>query len=169
MILPSSTLRSQFIRTLELGTRFEDPKNKYIYKVVEKRLSSNSFAKVAVNDVNSQPDAPPPIKLENVPENMFKSENVNKANINKSMKNKILTLEEKLKKLMNNQSKSLYRRIKELLDDNCYETDNTIYILHSGLILLFKREYYPTLEDAKDNLEKMLWRSSTQFRRNFTT
>lgn len=85
MILPSSTLRSQFIKTLELG---EDPKNKYIYKVIEKRLSSNSFAKVAVNDLNPQPDAPAPIKLENVPDNMFKSENVNKANINKSMKTK---------------------------------------------------------------------------------
>jgi hypothetical protein len=129
-----------------------------VYKVIEKKLSSNSYAKVAVNHVNAQPGDPEPIKLEDVPESMFKCENLNKANINKSMKNKILTLEERVKTLMNNQSKSLYRRVKELLDDNCYETDSTIYILHSGLVLPFKRDFYPTLEDAKDNLDKMVHR-----------
>lgn len=158
MILPSTSLRTKYIRSLPIGCLFIDPRTNLVYKVIEKRLSSNSYAKVAVNHVNAHAGDPEPIKLEDVPESMFKCENLNKANINKSMKNKILTLEERLKKLMSYQSKSLYRRIKELLDDNFYETDNTIYILHSGLVLPFKRDYYPTLRDAKDNLDQMVHR-----------
>ena len=81
MIIPSCSLRSKYIKTIPIGSLIEDPKNHNIYKVVEKRLpNSSSFVKVAVNHINQSPDDPIPIKLENVPEECFKCDNVKKAN-----------------------------------------------------------------------------------------
>ena len=85
MIIPSCSLRSKYIKTIPIGSLIEDPKNHNIYKVVEKRLpNSSSFVKVAVNHINQSPDDPIPIKLENVPEECFKCDNVKKANINQT-------------------------------------------------------------------------------------
>ena len=97
-----------------------------------------------------------PIILENVSDSMFKLDNPTKSNPSKILKSKIQTLEEKCNRLLQNQYKSLYHRIKELLDDNYFETEDTIYLLHSGLALPFKRRYYPTLEDAQSNLDEMV-------------
>ena len=45
-----------------------------------------------------------------------------------------------------------------MIGDTCYETRDTIYLLHSGLVLPFRRKYYATCEDAKANLDEMVHR-----------
>ena len=62
---------------------------------------------------------------------------------------------------MRHQHKSLYRRIKEIIGDSCYETNDTIYLLHSGLVLPFKRKHYPNCDNAKANLQVMVHRIFT--------
>ena len=53
---------------------------------------------------------------------MFKIENPTKANPSLLLKNKIASLEEKCRSLLVNQHKSLYHRMKEILDDDCHVT-----------------------------------------------
>jgi hypothetical protein len=154
--LPSSSLRSKYIKNIPTGTIYLDPRNHHIYQVVEKRLN-NSLLKVATNYVGNEE----PIVLEDVPDSMFKLENPLKANPSKLLKSKILSLEEKCQSIMRHQHKSLYRRIKEIIGDSCYETNDTIYLLHSGLVLPFKRKHYPTCDNAKANLEVMVHRIFT--------
>jgi hypothetical protein len=157
--LPSSSLRSKHIKNIPTGTIYLDPRNNHIYQVVEKRLN-NSLLKVASNYVGNEE----PIVLEDVPDSMFKLENPLKANPSKLLKGKILSLEEKCQSLMRHQHKSLYRMIKEIIGDSCYETNDTIYLLHSGLVLSFKRKHYPTCDNAKANLEVMVHRIFTNIK-----
>lgn len=49
-------------------------------------------------------------------------------------------------------------RIKELLDDNCYETSDFFYLLHSGLVLPFKKVHYPTIALVLSAVDKMVHR-----------
>jgi hypothetical protein len=116
--------------------------------------------KVASNYVGNEE----PIVLEDVPDSMFKLENPLKADPSKLLKGKILSLEEKCQSLMRHQHKSLYRRIKEIIGNSCYETNDTIYLLHSGLVLPFKRKHYPTCDNAQANLEKMVHRIFTDIK-----
>ena len=92
--------------------------------------------------------------LENILEDMMKIDNPIKANPNKLLKSKIQSLEDKCRVLLQNQYKSLYHRIKELLDDNYHETYDCFYLLHSGLVLPFKKVHYPTIDDAKSAVDK---------------
>jgi hypothetical protein len=59
--LPSSSLRSKYIKNLPTGTIYLDPRNNHIYQVVEKRVN-NSLLKVASNYVGNEE----PIVLEDV-------------------------------------------------------------------------------------------------------
>jgi uncharacterized protein (UPF0248 family) len=95
---------------------------------------------------------------------MYKLQNPMKANPSKLLKGKILSLEEKCQSLMRHQHKSLYRRIKEIIGDSCYETNDTIYLLHSGLVIPFKRKHYPTCDNAKASLEMMVHRIFTDIK-----
>ena len=151
--LPSCSIRSSYIKKLPIGTLFTDPKNKYAYEVVEKQVGS-SLIKCAVNYLGNEQ----PIQLENVPSEMFKIENPSKANPSKLLKNKINSLEDKCRSLIQNQYKSLYHRMKEILDDDCHVTEDTYYLLHSGLVLPFKRRHYSSLNDARENVDDMVHR-----------
>ena len=44
-----------------------------------------------------------------------------------------------------------------MIGDSCYETNDTIYSLHYGLVVFFKK-HYPTCDNAKVNLEMMGYR-----------
>ena len=56
--------------------------------------------------------------------------------------------------MLQNQYKSLYHRIKELLDDNYHETPDCFYLLHSGLVLPFNKVHYPTIDEAERAVDK---------------
>ncbi len=157
MAQPSTSVRSKFLRTIPLNSFYKDPRNHHVYQVVEKN-ANGTLIKAAViyhgNDID-------PIILDNIPDSMLKIENPIKSNPNKLLKSKILSLEEKYRSLLQHQFKSLYHRLKELLDDNYYESDDTFYLLHSGLVLPFRKKYYPTLEDAQTSVDDMAHRIFT--------
>ena len=148
--IPSTTLRAKYIRTLPINSVYKDPKNDQKYIVVERKLN-NSFIKTAEPYFEDKIE---PMVLENIPEDMIKIDNPIKANPNKLLKSKIQSLEDKCRLLLQNQYKSLYHRIKELLDDNYHETSDYFYLLHSGLVLPFKKVHYPTIADAQRAVDK---------------
>ena len=47
LVIPSSTLRSRYIRTIPIGTVVKDPVNGHAYLIEEKKLNNNSLVKVA--------------------------------------------------------------------------------------------------------------------------
>ena len=143
--IPSTTLRAKYIRTLPINSVYKDPKNDQKYIVVERKLN-NSFIKTAEPYFEDKIE---PMVLENIPEDMLKIDNPIKANPNKLLKSRIQSLEDKCRVLLQNQYKSLYHRIKELLDDNYHETSDCFYLLHSGLVLPFKKVHYPTIADTQ--------------------
>lgn len=148
--IPSTTLRAKYIRTLPINLVYKDPKNDQKYIIVEWKLN-NSFIKTAEPYFEDKIE---PMVLENIPEDMMKIENPIKANPNKLLKSKIQSLEDKCHVLLQNQYKSLYHCIKELLDDNYHETSDCFYLFHSGLVLPFKRVHYPTIADAQRAVDK---------------
>ena len=149
--LPSTTVRSKYLRTLPINTVYVDPKKGHKYQVVERRVG-NVMLKAALNYLDNEIEA---IQLENITPDMLKVDNIKKANINKSMKIKIHTLEDKVRRLLLSPHKSLYHRIKELLGDvDYYESDDLIYCLHSGMVLPMKRKHYSSREQAQSSLSK---------------
>jgi len=149
--IPSTSVRSKYLRRLPVGCTFVDPKSGYKYKVVEKKIK-NTLVKVAVPYLASDRE---PILLEDIPKEFLKLDAPPKANIMKLMKARVMALEEENKRLLEQQHKPLYERIKENLNGNThYETDDVFYCLHSGLVLPFKKKHYPTLEDVLAVLEE---------------
>ena len=57
---------------------------------------------------------------------------------------------------MKNQNRSLYYRLKDILDNDYYEDDEYFYLLHSGLVLPFKKKRYGTVEDAKEDIDRLI-------------
>ena len=149
--IAASSVKSRFLRTLPIGTIYSDSTTNYSYQVVEKRLN-NTLVKSAVPYLGRDE----PIDLE-VPPEMRKLKNPVKANISKVMKSKIQTiLEDKCRSLMKNQNRSLYYRLKDILDNDYYEDDEYFYLLHSGLVLPFKKKRYATLDDAKEDIDRLI-------------
>ena len=70
------------------------------------------------------------------------------------MKNKLTELQQENKRLLEQQQKTLYERIKECLSDcNYYETEELYYCLHSGLVITLKKKHYPTVKEALSVLD----------------
>jgi hypothetical protein len=74
LVIPSSTLRSKYIRTIPIGTVVKDPVNNHSYIIEEKKLNKNSLVKVATLYED-------PIEL-TVDEQHLKLMNPNRANVN---------------------------------------------------------------------------------------
>ena len=149
--IPSTCLRSKYLKKLPIGTCFVDPKSGYNYEIVEKKLN-DTLVKVAVPYLASEKE---PITLSDIPKEYLKLDTVPKANILKSMKNKLTFLQEENKRLLEQQQKTLYERIKECLSDcNYYETEELYYCLHSGLVITLKKKHYPTVKDALSILDE---------------
>ena len=84
-----------------------------------------------------------------MPEEFLKIEHPHKANAMKLMKNRLMNLQEENRRLLEQQHKSLYQRIKDLLNEKTHhETDDVYYCLHSGLVLPLKKKHYTTIENA---------------------
>ncbi|EGF82104.1 hypothetical protein BATDEDRAFT_23405 [Batrachochytrium dendrobatidis JAM81] len=134
-----------------MDTIYLDPRNNHIYQVVEKRVN-NSLLKVAYNYVGNEEA----VVLDDVPDSMFRLENPIEVNPSKLLKGRILSLENNTS-LLCGININHYKRIKEMISDSCYETNDTIYSLHYGLVVFFKK-HYPTCDNAKVNLEMMGYR-----------
>ena len=152
--LPSTSIKAKYLRTIPVSSVFRDP-NGYNYQVVEKKMN-NSLIKSAQHYLGHDIE---PIILQDVPEDMLKKDNPNKANITKLMKSKINELEDTVQQLLKQQHKSLYQRIQDLLDEkemNYHEMNDTFYLLHSGIVFPFKKRHYPTVDAALSHLDKVV-------------
>jgi hypothetical protein len=151
--LSSTSIKAKYLHTIPVSSVYRDP-NGYSYQVVEKKMN-NSLIKSAQHYLGQEIE---PIILQNIPEDMLKKDNPNKANITKLMKSRINELEESVKQLLQQQHKSLYQRIQDLLDEKelkYHEINDTFYLLHSGIVFPFKKKYYPNVDAALSDLEKV--------------
>jgi hypothetical protein len=107
----STTVKAHFLRTLSLGTVYQDPRNKHIYEVQEKRVGK-AYSKIGVPYFG----ATEPIELNEIDERHLKAENPNRANIMVTMKEKLCRLEALNAQLMAKLDvKSRYDKIVEFL------------------------------------------------------
>ena len=93
LVIPSSTLRSKYIRTIPIGSVIKDPLNGHSYIVEEKKLN-NALSKVASPYFGDT--EPTEITVE---EKHLKLVNPKRANVNALMKNRISELEAKVQEL----------------------------------------------------------------------
>lgn len=151
--IPSTSVRSKYFKRLPIGTVYKDPKSEYNYKVTEKKMNENMI-KIAIPYLSSEEK---PIILNDLPKEFLKQDSVPKANIFKSMKIKLIKLEESNKQLLLDQNKSLYQRISDKLNGlNYYESDTNYYFLHSGIVIPIRKQKYSSLEDAQNGMEEFV-------------
>jgi len=157
LIIPSSTLRSRYIRTIPIGTVVKDPVNGHSYLIEEKKLNNNSLVKVATAYIGNEP----PIEL-TVDEQHLKIINPKRANVNMILKNRVAELEEKVS-ILNSQLKtrSKYEQIKHLMNgDEYYEDEKYLYLVKDGIIWPIKNN--GSFEHTKGELDeyvKTAWKS----------
>jgi hypothetical protein len=134
--IPSSTLRSRYIRTIPIGTVVKDPVNGHAYIIEEKKLNNNTLVKVATPYNGIEPS----IEL-TVDEHHLKIINPKKANVNMNLKNRITELEEKVSMLHSQlKSQSKYEQIKNLMnDDEYYEDERYLYLVKDGIVWPIKK------------------------------
>ena len=130
--IPSTSVRSKYLKRLPVVTVYKDPKSKFNYEEIEKQMN-NSLVKVAVPYLSSEKQ---PILLDEIPAEYLKLDSVPKANILKSIKIRLMELEETNKQLVLNQDKTLYQRIMDNLNGSTYyQSDNCYYFLQSGIVI----------------------------------
>lgn len=157
LVIPSSTLRSRYIRTIPVGTVVKDPVNGHSYIVEEKKLNNNSLVKVATPYIGNEA----PIEL-TVDEQHLKVVNPRRANVNLILKNRITELEEKVTSLNSMlKSRSKYEQIKHLMNgDEYYEDDKYMYLVRDGIV--WPTRIKGTCEDTKKDLDEYIqttWKS----------
>jgi hypothetical protein len=120
--LPSTTVKSKYLKCLPIQTTYQDPLNGYFYKVIEKECNS-SLIKAAVPSF----DGTKAITID-VPEKFLKLQNTTRPNINALMKQRVNELEAEIKCLKSNKFKCTTTSIKEQLGNKCYyESDDCFY------------------------------------------
>jgi hypothetical protein len=152
-VIPSTSVRSKYLKRLPIGTVYKDPKSGYNYKVTEKKMNENMI-KIAIPCLSAEEQ---PIILADLPKEFLKQDSAPKANIFKSMKIRLIQLEETNKQLLLDQNKSLYQRISDKLNGlNYYESESSYYFLDSGIVIPIKKQKYSTLEDAQNGMEEIV-------------
>jgi hypothetical protein len=154
--IPSTTVKSKYLKSLPISTVFRDPRNDYSYQVVE-RDNNSTLSKSAVPYLGKNE----PITID-VPDTYLKLENPKRANIMAVMKQRITELEQMNKQLAKAKHKSTYHKIKKALGDNRYfETDTKIFIIAHGVVYPLKKKHYSSTEealDAAEEIEKVIWK-----------
>ena len=114
--IPSTTVKSRFLKTLAVGTVYRDPRNSNVYIIQEKKIN-DCLSKVGCSYFGSQE----PIDIV-VPDKYMKMEGIKRANIMTVMKVKVDALEKLNQDLMSKLSvKSRLEQIKELMgDSDCF-------------------------------------------------
>ena len=154
--IPSTTVKSKYLKSLPISTVFRDPRNDYSYQVVE-RDNNSTLSKAAVPSLSWR-------KRFNFPDKYLKLENPKRANIMAVMKQRITELEQMNKQLAKAKHKSTYHKIKTALGDNRhFETDTKIFIIAHGVVYPLKKKHYSSTEealDAAEEIEKVIWKDT---------
>jgi hypothetical protein len=156
--LPSTTVKSKYLKCLPIQTTYQDPINGYFYQVVEKEFNS-SLIKAALPSF----DGTKAIKID-VPEKFLKLQNTTRPNINALMKQRLTELEAENKCLKSNKYRCTTTRIKEQLNGKCYyESEDYFYCFKDNIIVPVKKSKYPKVEDALQKHESTMeevWKDS---------
>jgi hypothetical protein len=156
--IPSTTVKSKYLKSLPISTVFRDPRNDYSYQVIE-RDNNSTLSKAAVPYLGKQE----PITI-SVPDKYLKLENPKRANIMAVMKQRIAELEQMNKQLAKAKHKSTYNKIKKALGDNRYfETGTKIFIIAHGVVYPLKKKHFSSTEealDAAEEIEKVIWKDT---------
>ncbi|KAI8892017.1 hypothetical protein BC833DRAFT_408032 [Globomyces pollinis-pini] len=123
LVIPFSTLRSKYIRTIPIGSVIKDPLNGHSYIIEEKKLN-NALKATEIT----------------VEEKHLKLVNPKRANVNALMKNRISELEAKVQEL-NNQlgSRSKYEQIKNLMNgEEFFEDEKYLFTIGNGIVYAMK-------------------------------
>lgn len=153
LIIPSCNVKSKFLKSLPVGTVFEDPRNHYNYEIIEKKINS-TLSKVAVPYISGDKE---PIQI-SVPERHLKLEHPQRANIMQYMKQKILELESINDELLKKKGKSTFQQIQDLLGENqeYFETESEVFCIDKSCIVIpAKIKNYFDVEEAKKSLKEL--------------
>ena len=128
--IPSTSVKSRFLKTLAVGSIFKDPRNNYSYIVGEKKVNG-TLLKISSAYFGSEE----PVIID-VPDKYMKLDNPKRANIMTIMKDKMIQLEKLNADLMTKLNvKSKYSQIKELMCDRKYfENDKDIFCVQDGIV-----------------------------------
>ncbi|KAJ3221295.1 hypothetical protein HDU81_010740 [Chytriomyces hyalinus] len=158
--IPSTTVRNRFLKTLPIGSIYKDPRNEHHYEVQERKINT-TLSKVGVPYFGSNQA----IDIV-VPDKWMKMVNPVRANINQSMKERIIELEETVKRLQSELREatdpdfeklsvieikhSLLDKIKQLMNGNEYfETDSELFYVDKTLV------YYLRKKSSGDNKKRI--------------
>jgi maltooligosyltrehalose synthase len=146
LTVPSTAIKSHFLKSLPLNTVYKDPRNEHIYEIQEKKFGS-SFSKIAVPYFGQKEF----IEIQ-VPDKYMKMENPERANIMLKMKERMLQLEDLNTQLMSKlNTKSCLEQITEVLaGSKYYETDSEIFKIENGIVFYLRRK------DVEGNLKQCL-------------
>ena len=118
MIIPSTTVKSRFLKTHPVGTMYKDRLNNHVYIIEEKKINE-CLSKIGTTYLGSEPC----IEIQ-VPEKYMKLDNPKRANVLSLMKEKLNQLKDLLTKL---DFKSRYQQIKQWMGERkYYETERDI-------------------------------------------
>jgi len=135
LTIPSTTVKSRFLKTLPVGTIYKDPRNGHSYIIEEKKINSDA-----------------PIEIQ-VPDKYMKLDNPKRANIMALMKDKLNQLESLNRELMCKLDvKSRYQQIKELMGERKYfETERDIFCVGDECVV-----YQMRITDSKEEAHQLL-------------
>ncbi|KAI9326615.1 hypothetical protein BDR26DRAFT_1013203 [Obelidium mucronatum] len=129
--IPSTTVRNRFLKTLPIGTIYKDPRNEHHYEVQERRINT-TLSKVGVPYFGSNQ----PLVID-VPDKWMKMVNPIRANINQSMKERIVELEETVKRLQS--------ELREATDPD-FEKLSHFSLTYEALVFLVVTVFYMLIE-----------------------
>ena len=159
-VVPSTSVRNKYLKSLPIGTVFKDPRNNHVYEIQERKINS-SFSKVAIPYFGQNE----PIEID-VPEKLMKMENPVRANINQSLKERIAELEETISQLRAKSEEgvkqSLFAQIKQLMDGNDeYETEKEMFSLGKNIIFYAKKNGDNNARESIERQKKDIWTDPT--------
>ena len=112
VVIPSTTVRAKFLKTMPVGTVYNDPGNSHKYKVEEK-MAGSALTKIGVACFGDEES----IDID-VPEKLIKLVNPKRCNIMTQMKLRITALEQEIQTFKGTQSP--LDKIKTLLEGEEY-------------------------------------------------
>lgn len=151
LTIPSTTVKSRFLKTLPVGTIYRDPRNGHAYIIEEKKINE-CLSKAGMPYIGSGS----PIEV-HVPDKYMKMDNPRRANIMGVMKEKTAHLESLVKEPQSKlDAQSRYGQIKELMGDRKYlETERDVYCVGDEGVV-YQMRITKSKEETHESLEKYM-------------
>jgi hypothetical protein len=151
LTVPSTSVKSRFLKTLPIDEIFRDLRNNHLYQVKEKR-NGTCYSRFAVPYFGSEEQQ---TEL-SVPEKHMKAENLVRTNIMSVMKQRLCFAESLNSQLMSKMGlKDGLEQIKETLGcEDYYETADDAYLIEHGVIFHMRKKDCKSGEESKPSLRE---------------